>query len=184
MLCNTQIYINFEFSGMLMDLKPALKKLQQSPSFRKWHDKNKSTYFSYAFKIPQEMQENEWQLGFYDSKSDKITTFVMKNDSIDIRKEDDVFKEDETKVHQLEMDKIKLDLNEALAKAVEFQSKNYPKDRSVKTIAILQNIAGSGNIWNITFITESFNMLNMKIDASTGSMASYNLSSILSLRKE
>ena len=130
------------------------------------------------------MHPDEWQLGFYDSKSDKITTFVMKDNSIDIRKEDDVFKEDETKVHQLELDKIKIGLDEAITKAGEFQSKNYPKDRSVKTIAILQNIADSGNMWNITFITESFNTLNMKIDASAGKIINHNLSSIFSLRKE
>ena len=166
-----------------MDLKPALKRLQESQNFQKWHQKHKSTYFSYAFKIPQEMQQNEWQLGFYDSKSDKITTFIIKENSVDIRDEDDVFKEEESKVHEIDMGSIKLEFEDALAKAIEFQSKNHPKDRSIKTIAILQHISGS-NVWNITFITEAFNTLNIRIDANSGKIIHHSLSSIFSFRKE
>ena len=68
-----------------MDLKPALKKVEESADFKKWRQKNKETYLSYAFKIPQEMGSNDWQLGFYNTKSDKITTFVITDDIIEIK---------------------------------------------------------------------------------------------------
>lgn len=167
-----------------MDLKAALQKLEQSQHFRKWHQKNKGTYFSYAFKIPQEMQKDEWQLGFYNSKNGKITTFVMLNDDIKIRPEEDVFKREETKISQIELDKIKTSFDDAIKKANEFQNKNFPKDRSVKTIVILQNMPELGNIWNITYVTESFNTLNMKIDASNGRILEHNLTSIFSFRQK
>ena len=54
----------------------------------------------------------------------------------------------------------------------------------IKTIAILQNIKPHGNIWNLTYITQAFNTLNMKIDASTGKILDHNHSSIFSFRKE
>ncbi|MBI2652931.1 hypothetical protein HYX00_05695, partial [Candidatus Woesearchaeota archaeon] len=47
-----------------------------------------------------------------------------------------------------------------------------------------QNMAALGNIWNITYITEAFNTLNMKIDASNGKVLEHNLSSIFSFKKE
>ena len=167
-----------------MDLKPALQKLEQSQYFKKWKQKNKNTYFSYAFKIPQKMNDDDWQLGFYSSKNKKITTFVIAQDSIDIRPEEDVFKKDETSVNKIEIDKIKMTFDNVISKAVEFQEKNYPKDKSIKTIAILLNIEGMGNIWNITYVTEAFNTLNMKIDASNGRIIEHNLVSIFSFRKE
>ena len=166
-----------------MDLKPALKKLEENPDFKRWHNKNKTTYFSYAFKIPQEMP-NEWQLGFYNKKNDKITTFVINGDNIKIRPEEEIFKKEETNVNEVKLDKVKLTFDDVIAKANEFQRKNFPKDKCIKTIAILQNIFEFGNIWNITYITESFNTLNMKIDASTGKVLDHKLSSILSFRKE
>ena len=166
-----------------MDLKPALKKLEESQDFKKWKQKNKNSYFSYAFKILQEMP-NEWQLGFYDKKKDKITTFVITGENVKIRPEEEVFKKEGTNVNEIQLDKVKLTFDNAIHKADEFQQKNFPKDKSIKTIAILQNIQGFGNIWNITYITEAFNTLNMKIDASNGKVLEHNLSSVFSFRKE
>ena len=166
-----------------MDLNPALKLLEESKDYKDWHKRNKDTYLSYAFKILQEMPD-EWQLGFYNKKNDKITTFVMNGSAISIRPEEEVFKREETKISEIEMKKVNITFNDAISKANEFQSKNYPKDKSVKTIVILQNISKYGNIWNITYITESFNTLNMKIDASSGKVLEHNLSSVFSFKKE
>ena len=166
-----------------MDLKPALKLLEESKDYKDWHKKNKNTYFSYAFKIPQEMPD-EWQLGFYDKKKDKITTFVVNGSSISIRAEEEVFKKEEAEVNEINLEKVKLAFEAALSKASQFQQKNYPNDKSIKTIAILQNITSYGDIWNITYITESFNTLNMKIDASNGKIIEYNISSVMSFRRE
>ena len=165
-----------------MELKLALKKLEQSKYFKDWHKKNKNTYLSHAFNIPQEMPD-EWQLGFYSNEKDRITTFVVNGSAISIRPEEEVFKKEEAKVNEINIEKVKLTLETVLSKASEFQSKSYPKDKSVKTIAILQNIASYGNIWNITYVTESFNTLNMKIDASNGKVLEHNLSSVFSFRK-
>ena len=167
-----------------MDFKPALEKLEQSQSFKTWHNKNKSTYFSFAFKIPEEMNINDWQLGFYNSKNDKITTFMLVDEKITIRPEEDVFKKEETKVNEIEINKIRIACDEAIEKAKEFQAKNFPKDRSIKTIVILQNIVKLGNVWNITYVTESFNTLNMKVDASTGKIVEHNLASVFSFRQK
>jgi len=167
-----------------MDLKFTLKKLEESSDFKAWKQKNKDTYFSYAFKIPQEMNSNDWQLGFYNKKKDKITTFVIVGDSIKIRPEEEIFKKEEMKVNKVEIAKVKLTLDNAILKADEFRQKNFPKDKSIKTIVILQNISEFGNIWNITYITESFNTLNMKINATSGEILEHSISSVFSFRKE
>lgn len=177
------MYINFKFFSFGMDVKPALKKLEQSKDFRDWRKKNRSTYFSYAFKIPQETP-NEWQLGFYDRKKDKITTFVINGDSIKIKADEEVFKKEDAEVNEVKMGNVNVTFDTAIQKANEFQNKNFPKDRSMKTIAILQNIPNLGSIWNITYITEAFNTLNMKISASNGKILENKLSSIFSFRKE
>ena len=166
-----------------MDLKLALKRLEESKDFKDWHKNNKNTFFSYAFKIPQEMPD-QWQIGFYNKNKDKITTFVINDSSISIRPEEEIFKKEETKINEIELKKVKLTFDDAINKADEFQSKSYPKDKSIKTIAILQNIDKYGTIWNITYVTESFKTLNMKIDASNGKVLEHNISSVFSFRKE
>ena len=167
-----------------MDLKEALRKLEESSDFKQWHKKHKNDYFSYAFKIPQEMGSSDWQFGFYSKKKDKITTFILIGDNIKIRPEEEVFKKNSMKVNEIDLDKVKITFDAAVKKAGEFQQKSFPKDRGIKTIAILQNIAKLGNIWNITYITEALNTLNMKIDASSGKVLENNLSSVFSFGKE
>ena len=108
----------------------------------------------------------------------------MQDDSISIRPEEEVFNEEKTEVDEVELSKVRLSFDDAMAKSSEFQQKNFPKDKSMKTIAILQNLPNLGNVWNITYITESFNTLNMKIDASAGKVLEYKISSIFSFRKE
>ncbi|MBI2557838.1 hypothetical protein HYW20_00805 [Candidatus Woesearchaeota archaeon] len=167
-----------------MDIKQALKKLEESPNFKSWKQKHKGTYFSYAFKILQEMNPEEWQIGFYDSKKDKITTFIIDGDAVTIKPEEDIFKKEETKVNEVNLSKVKLTFDNVIAKSDNFQKENFPNDKSVKTIAILQNVSKLGNVWNITYVTEAFNTLNMKIDASNGKVLEHNLASIFSFRKE
>ena len=167
-----------------MDFKAALKKLENSSKFKSWKKQNKDSYFSYSFKIHQEMKEDEWQLGFYNKKNDKIATFVVNGSNVEIKPEEDVFKKEGMKVNEVRPSNIKIAFDNALGKASEFQEKSFPKDKSAKTIAILQNLPELGNIWNITYVTETFNTLNMKIDAATGKVLEHSLSSIFSFRKE
>ena len=130
------------------------------------------------------MQEDEWQFGFYDSNNDKITTFIIVKDDVKMRPEEDVFKKEETKINAVELNHVNTSFDTAIEKASEFQQKNFPKDLSIKTIAILQNMPELGNIWNITYVTQSFNTLNMKIDASNGKILEHNLSSIFDFRQK
>lgn len=166
-----------------MGIKSILKSLEKSREFRKWHKENKDTYFSFAFNIPQEMH-GTWQIGYYNSKKDKVTTFVVDGQKIEIKPEEEVFKREESKVNAIELKKIKLDIDSAITEADGFQQKNFPKDRSMKTIAILQNISHLGNVWNITYITQAFNTLNMKIDAASGKILEHNFASIFSFKQK
>ena len=163
-----------------MDIKPVLEKLEKSDDFLKWKSKNKDTYFSYAFKIPQEMQE-DWHIGYYNKDRDKITTFVVTGNGIDIKPEDEIFKE-ERQVNGINLSNLKLSFEEIMDKAREFQAKTYPKEKSVKTIAILQSHPSLGDVWNITYITEAFNTLNMKIDASSGNVLDHKIASIFDFK--
>ena len=167
-----------------MDLKPALEKLKQTQDFKQWAKGNKNDYFSYGFKIVQEMGPDDWQLGFYNRKKDRITTFVFTGGNIQIRPKEEIFKKQDMKVNEVDINKVKLTFDDAVNAAEKFQQKNFPKDKSIKTITILQNIPKLGSVWNITYITEAFNTLNMKIDASSGKIIENSISSIFSFRKE
>ncbi len=164
-----------------MDIQEALSVIETSPSFKKWRSKHKTSYLSHAFKMFQD-EHKEWQLGFYEPKTEKITTFLVSPDGVEPRAAEETFKKEEH-VEKLEIPSNLLPLREVMVKTTMFQQQNYPKDKSMKTIALLQSLPEYGSVWNITLVTQAFNTLNMKLHPSTGEILDHNMSSIFSFKQ-
>ena len=167
-----------------MELKLALKKLKQSNEFENWNKKNPDVFFSYALKMLEDDKEQPWQLGFYHKSTDKIVTFIVDENAIEMQKEEDVFKKPDTKVKQIDIEKVKIPFDKILEKTEQFQKKNYPKELINKTIAILQNLEEYGTIWNITYLTNSFKTLNIKVNAENGKIVCHNIDSLMRFVKK
>ena len=74
------------------------------------------------------------------------------------------------------------DFEDAVSIANKFQREKYSTEIPIKKIVVLQNI-DFGQIWNITFISKTFNTLNMKIDAGSGQVKKHLLVSLFSMGK-
>ena len=96
--------------------------------------------------------------------------------------ESEVFKKEKTVVKRLDIKKVKKDFEDAVSIANKFQREKYSTEIPIKKIVVLQNI-DFGQIWNITFISKTFNTLNMKIDAGSGKVKKHELVSLFSMGK-
>ncbi len=164
-----------------MEFKKALTRLEESDKFKGWRGKNKEDYLSYAF-CELGSGAGEWQIGYHNEKEGKATTFIFDN-GVKVVPDQEVFKKPGTKIGKIELDDIKLSFAEIVDKAKAFQKEKYPREIVNKTISILQNLEGLGTVWNITFITSSFNTLNIKLSAKDGKILVHKLSSILDLNR-
>ena len=167
-----------------MELNQALERLNKSKEYKDLIRENKDIFFSYALMTIEKNETSPWQLGFYNKATDKITTFVVGKDEIAMQKEEEVFKKPSMEVMPIDMEKAKLKFNEIIKKAEKFKKEEYPKETISKTIAILQNLQDFGIIWNITFMTDSFKTINLKINAENSEVISYNLESIMDFVKK
>ena len=167
-----------------MELKQAFEKVSKNKEYKDLIKENKNIFFSYSLVTIENNEISPWQLGFYNKSVDKITTFVIGKDEIAVQKEEEVFKKPGMEVKPIEMEKAKLKFSEITAKAEKFKKEEYPKEAISKTIAILQNIEDYGTIWNITFVTDSFKTLNMKINPQNGEIMHHNLDSLMSFVKK
>jgi hypothetical protein len=167
-----------------MYFKNAWHILQDDISFNRWKKENKKIVFSYAFTSAEKEVTADWQIGFYDKYSDKITTFSVMGDNVANMHTDDVFKEPGAKVLEIDITKVKLSLSDILKKAEEFIKKQYPSEFINKKIIILQNLPEVGLVWNITFFTLTFNSLNLKISAENGEVKSHKLTSLMDYKNK
>ena len=164
-----------------MDLKDALNTLEKDAKFISWRKKHKDDYFSYAFRTFMDGNDDEWQLGYYNKQNDSLTTFVL-NGKITIREGEEVFKKPDMDILEIKLDDFKMTLDEIMKKANSHIKSKYPNEKSIKIIAVLQNLSDLGLVWNMTFITETFNVLNMKINASNGKILQEKLEPIISFK--
>ncbi len=161
-----------------MSVKKQYKKLLESEVFRKWKDNNHETYFAHAFAILDSQNNGEWQFGFYNPDNDMITTFFMGAEAITHSPETEIAKHDTMKVNELDIEKVEIDFEEALQIAEKCQENNYEGDKSLKKVMILQNLS-DGLLWNISFLTIKFSVINIRIDAITKEIIEHKKASMM-----
>ena len=162
-----------------MELKNAIKKLESSEVFKKFIQKNPHYKLAHAFTMVDKVQ-GPWQIGYYSQEKDRVVTFEV-DKHITQSGEEEVFKKPGKKVKSLNLDNVKITLEKAVQIAEDTTKKKYPNETTTKIIVILQTL--DHEIYNITLTTETFNMINMRIDAETGEVAACIIQSILSLKR-
>ena len=143
--------------------KEALKKLEDSSVFKEWIKDNKKCYLSYGFVMIK--GDEIWRIGYYNPENERVVSFVI-DENISVEHEDESFKRPESEVKKLDASKIKISHEKALEKADSVHKEKYSAEIPLKIVVIVQDHAELGNIWNITYITQSFKTLNFKISAS------------------
>lgn len=167
--------------GKLNDL---LRLVEDSEIFKGWKNKNNDSYLCAFFKYVGSTENPEWQVHFYQPKSDTITVFKIGAEIQIIEENSAILKKDDT-VQELNLDKAHVDFVDALNISDEFRKDTYPNEIVIKRIVILQKLKDiKCAIWNITCMTTSFNLLNTKIDAESGQIIDESLKPLLKYGKE
>ena len=162
-------------------LKDKIEKLESSEVFKNWRSENEDGHLAHVFILFDELNKDDWQIGYYSPKHHKITTFVV-GENITQNPAEEVFKDEESVVQELNVEKCKLDVESALKKAEDLQKEKYKTQIPAKKIVILQHL-DVGQVWNITYITQSMQTLNIKIDSETGEIKSDKLISLIEFKK-
>jgi hypothetical protein len=163
-----------------MNLKDTIKKVEKSRAFKDFIKDNPEFYLAHCFTMLDENDKKyEWQVGYYSLKKDKLVVFETVP-GIKLLDQDDAFTR-ENIVKKLDMKLVKISLGKALEICDGLVKEKYSAQTITKRIIILQTL--EKQIYNMTLITMSYSILNIKIDAGSGEIISHNLQSILSLGK-
>jgi len=99
-----------------MNLKETLKTLEESPEFTAWKVDHKNNYLVHAFTIfESENIQEDWQIGYYDKDSDRITVFVV-GEKITKNPETEAFKEQGKIIKELKLEDYKIEAKEVFKK--------------------------------------------------------------------
>lgn len=151
-----------------------VKTVEQTTPFKEFKKQFPKAYLVHIFS----MTKQPLQLGYYDHDSELITTFNV-NDGVQ-KEQSAAFREPNKKaIKPLEITTVIITMDEAEEIAVSIQKQKFPKELIREKILILQNLA-MGQVFNITFITQAFKTINIKIDAATKEIKAADMNSLVS----
>tara|TARA_Y100000034_G_C6739259_1_gene327939 strand:- start:281 stop:736 length:456 start_codon:yes stop_codon:yes gene_type:complete len=151
----------------MLEFQEALQKLKNSKTFKDYLKNNKDSYLTSAVYL------EELQINYFSPSKQEITIFKIKGKIIsETQKEARNFP-------QLNSN-LKTDLKEALKIFRKQKNKFYPKTATTKTIIVLQQ--SKGPEWNISQLTSSIKILNIKISALTGKITRESFDKLIDLK--
>lgn len=157
-------------------IKKEYEKLIASEEFKEWKSKNSDNYLVHVF-----MDDQSLEFGFYDKKKDFMTTFFFnEEDVVDFSTTDEIFKHDaDDMILPLNIEIVQVTYKDALSQARSF----LENEKDHKFIIVLQNLK-IGQVWNVTLITNKFNVLNVKIASDSGKVLKHEKSRAFDFRAD
>ena len=162
-----------------MKIKESINKLETSEKFISWRaeENNKESYLAHIFKMMDEANKESLQIGYYNKERDRISTFVIDtlNNKVTLNPESEVFKEPGKSINPLNLEKLKINYEDALGIVDETIKKEYPNTIALKKFFILQTLPESGTVFNTTVLTSSFKTINIRVNAEDNEVLSHKL---------
>ncbi len=157
-----------------MDFVQKLQTLEESILFRNWKQEHPTAYLVHFFA----MTDAPLQIGYYEPEQDVITSFLMSS-IISLEPASDVFKE-EGVLPELVLSSDLISFDAAREKALSLQKEKYLQQIPQKEIILLQMIAAVPT-YTITFVTQAFALLTVRISGRDGTILSDSCSSVMDL---
>ena len=158
---------------MLGELKKKLGELKDSDRFKDWNKKHFDSYLCSIF------AGEKLQFDFYDPEKDKITSFTENG----IIEDQEILRREKKKLPELKLNTVKVDLEEIVKIIKKLINEKYKGENPNKKIIFLQGFEDK-IVWNVTYITSNFNILNVKVDSINGEILYEKIESALNWKKD
>ena len=169
----------------MMTILKLLKAVTDCSQYKDWLKAHEHCYLTHIFFMMDGDDIHSFDIGYFHKETNKMTSFAVDAQlkEVSLAGESEVFKEPDTSIKPLDVSKVSVEGEDALLKASVVQSEKYPKEKPFKKVVILQHL-DEGQVWNITYITESFKTLNIKIDASSGEVLDDKIVKLIQMGNE
>lgn len=159
-----------------MDFHKALHTLTTSLSFKDWHQKHPKSFLAHGFLMLDEANKNTWQIGFYDEEPQRMTTFLVTGTKVEHTDEQEIL-QGPAPIQKLNPSEISIEAPKAIEIAKNCLTENYKKEMILKNFFIIQHAEGE-TIYNITYFTQTFKTINIKINAKNGELIKHNIQAL------
>lgn len=156
-----------------MHPKELIETVETTEEYKTFHTIHPDYYLAMVFSLGE-----DWKVSYYSPDEDKMVTFST--NPVKAGEPEEVFKKEDT-VEKLAIKEVKIEID-AVNKACDvIHAAKYALHPITKKIIVLQN--HDGLMYNITMMTGTLAVINIKIDAKTGEVISDNVTSAMSFKQ-
>ena len=160
------------------------QRVEESPAFKKFKEKNKKAYLCAGFFIlDYEQGKNSHQVD-YVLPDGRIATFNL-DEGIKLKISDNTLKKERKEIKQLPEIKQETSLDLDMIKGiVEDEMKNRVVTEKIKKIIAILHVLDNKPIWNLQCILEGLGILNVHVDDADKSVLKFEKHSLLEFVKK
>jgi len=162
------------------NIKEKYNKLVKTEMYKEFIEHNPEYKLTHLFFVSESDNLIDEQIGFYSEKVDKVVSFDLIRHSVS--EPENAAKTSGT-IPDFNVEDIKVDITDALKISKKLIDKEYSQHNTTKSICILQ-VLNKVLTWNITIVTNTLHMINIKIDAKDKSIISHSAQPIMSLAQK
>jgi len=151
------------------------ERLLKDKKFKSWKDKYKDAYLCSVFLLKDIEVSSGWQFDYYLPKKNRMTTFLV-DKNIKFTDNQKIFSTS-GKIDEIKLDDIKFSFD----KVVKLVKPKYKNKNFTKEIIIIQSL-DLKLLWNVSLVTNDFNLINIKVDAKNGKILEETSSSLLQFK--
>ncbi len=159
-----------------MEIKDVLFELESNLEFKDWRKSHKDDFLAHAFVMLDDANIDSWQIGFFNSKKNQMTTFIIEKNALKMIPDQEILKSD-IGIFALAANEVQVSIHCALNLATQLLRKEYSAKNVIKTFFIIQQLRDVP-IYNITFFTQDFKTINIKINAANEKILHHSISSV------
>ena len=155
-----------------MNIATIVNDLKEHNLYITFFDTHTTAYLAYVF-----VQDDVVQVGFFDSKIQRMTTFVVSGDRVDVVGDQEVLRK-EGDLLPLELVRCTLSVDQAKNIFEKVHKEKY-KVEVLKTVFVVLQQGFEGPVYNITALTHSLKTLNVKVSADDGVVKQHSCQSLV-----
>jgi len=165
-----------------MEFQELVKRVEESEEFKSFIKDKKNVILAHIFVMMDEENKDSYQVGYYNKDDEKMTTFLVKPETITSMQETEILKLPGTEILELKIEEVHLSGQDALDAAQEVKDEEYPGIPVLKTFFIIQN-SSIGQVFNITYFTRDLKTINFKLSTMTGELLDHSCASLVDMQE-
>lgn len=165
-----------------MEARDILEHVKESETFKEWRKDHNDEHLAHIFIMFDGDNLMDKQVGYYNASENTMASFTVGQDGVTLIPGAEVFKKPGSDtVGELDMTSVSIEFDSASEKAEQVLKDKYSLTPT-KKIYLLQKIDGT-QVWNITYLTNDYSTVNIRIDSSTGDVVKDEKVNIIDFQK-